>query len=234
MRKYTLLISVVVHAAAVCALFVAPLLATGALPTIHDRTSWMSVRVAPPPAFGDSSRRPRAARTLTPALGATASQPTEAPPTIEPESDVFAPVTHPGGPGGAVEGDPGLGGLGPGSIDGVVGGDPRQMVLFAPPAPAPTRTIVHAGGRISAPKKLTHVPPVYPQVAIRARVQGDVILEALIAEDGSVQNVKVLRSVALLDQAAIAAVRQWRFSASTLNDQPIAVLMTVTVRFELQ
>ena len=233
MRKYTLLISVVVHATAVFALFVAPLLAAGVLPTIYERTSWMPVRVAPPPAFGDS--RPRTARAATTASGGpTITTPTAAPPTIEPESEASAPVMLTGGPGGPIEGDPGAGGLGLGIPEGWVGGDPEQLLLVAPTRPTPARTILRPGGRVSAPKKVVHVPPVYPPLALAAGVQGDVILEALIAEDGSVQDVKVLRSVRLLDQAAIDAVRRWRFTASTLNDEPISVLMTVTVRFSLQ
>jgi protein TonB len=65
-------------------------------------------------------------------------------------------------------------------------------------------------------------------------VEGDVILQATIARDGSVVDVHVLRSVPLLDDAAMAAVRQWRYSTPTLNGQPIDVVMTVTVRFRLQ
>ena len=59
------------------------------------------------------------------------------------------------------------------------------------------------------------------------------ILEALIAEDGSVRNVKVLRSVPLLDAAAIDAVRQWRFTPTLLNGIPVQVIMSVTVSFTL-
>ena len=64
-----------------------------------------------------------------------------------------------------------------------------------------------------------------------AGVQGIVILEALIEQDGSVGDVRVLRSIALLDQAAVEAVRQWRFTPTLLNGQPVEVLMTVTVNF---
>jgi len=234
MRKYTLFISVVVDSAAVYALFVAPLLAAGVLPTIHEQTSWIPVRVAPPPAFGDSKPRTARAATTTTSSGPTVTTPTDAPPTIEPESEAAAPVILAGDPGGPIEGDPGAGGLGLGIPEGVVGGDSRPLLLVAPTPPPPARTILRAGGRVSAPKKVVHVPPVYPPLALAAGIQGDVILEALIAEDGSVQNVKVLRSVAFLDQAAIDAVRRWRFTASTLNDEPISVLMTVTVRFSLR
>ena len=77
------------------------------------------------------------------------------------------------------------------------------------------------------------MPPVYPQIAQTAKIQGVVILEAIIGKDGTVRDVKVLRSVPLLDQAAIEAVRQWRYSPTLLNNVPVEVVMTVTVNFTL-
>ena len=76
--------------------------------------------------------------------------------------------------------------------------------------------------------------PVYPPDAKEARVQGVVILEVLIGEDGKVEQAKVLRSIPLLDQAAIDAVRQWEFTPTLLNGEPKKVIMTVTVNFTLQ
>jgi protein TonB len=61
-----------------------------------------------------------------------------------------------------------------------------------------------------------------------------VILEAVIAEDGSVRDVRVLRSIPLLDAAAMEAVRQWRFSPTLLNGEPVPIVMTVTVAFRLR
>jgi protein TonB len=78
------------------------------------------------------------------------------------------------------------------------------------------------------------VKPVYPAIAQSARVQGVVILEATIGTDGRVTDVKVLRSIPLLDQAAIDAVKQWQYTPTTLNGQPVPVIMTVTVNFALQ
>ena len=89
------------------------------------------------------------------------------------------------------------------------------------------------GGQIRAPTQLKKVQPVYPQIAQSARVQGIVILEATIGVDGKVKDVKVLRSVPLLDQAALDAVRQWEYSPTLLNNVPTPVIMTVTVTFNL-
>jgi protein TonB len=78
------------------------------------------------------------------------------------------------------------------------------------------------------------VAPRYPAIAQASRVEGVVILEAVISEDGSVQDVRVLRSKALLDDAAVEAVRQWRFTPTLLGGQPVPVVMTVTVSFTLK
>jgi protein TonB len=81
--------------------------------------------------------------------------------------------------------------------------------------------------------KTYHVAPAYPLVAQAAHVTGVVILDALIAEDGSMREVKVLRGNPLLAQAAADAVRQWQFTPTLLNGRPVPVVMTVTVVFGL-
>jgi protein TonB len=92
---------------------------------------------------------------------------------------------------------------------------------------------VRVGGQIKAPTQITKVQPVYPPIALNARVQGIVILEATIGVDGRVIDAKVLRSIPLLDQAAIDAVRQWAYTPTMLNGAPVPVIMTVTVTFNL-
>lgn len=90
---------------------------------------------------------------------------------------------------------------------------------------------VPVGGNIRPPRKLHHVAPVYPGIAAHARIAGTVVLEATISRSGVVSDVRVLRSVPLLDAAAVEAVRQWRYEAPLLNGEPVAVLLTVTVHF---
>jgi TonB family protein len=93
---------------------------------------------------------------------------------------------------------------------------------------------LRVGGNIKAPIKIKDVRPVYPPAAQQARVQGMVIVEARIGVDGSVETVQVLRSIPLLDEAAIEAVRQWKFTPTLLNGAPVPVMMTMTVNFTLQ
>jgi len=117
-----------------------------------------------------------------------------------------------------------------GVIDGVVGGLPEAPPLPPPPAPrAPVRT----GGQIKAPALIKRVPPVYPPIAASAALQGVVVLEATVGRDGRVENVEVLRSVGLLDKAAVDAVRQWEYAPLLLNGQAERFILTVTVSFSL-
>jgi|APFre7841882724_1041349.scaffolds.fasta_scaffold104089_1 protein TonB len=93
---------------------------------------------------------------------------------------------------------------------------------------------VRVGGKIKPPTKIKNVTPVYPAAAKSANVAGMVIIEATIGGDGKVIAAKVLRSVPMLDEAALDAVRQWEFTPTLLNGAPVPIVMTVTVNFKLQ
>jgi protein TonB len=216
MRVYTLVFSILVHAMAVAAFVIAPLFATTELPEPH-RSSVLAlprpVTVASP---DEPKERARAAEPSSEAAAPVAATPTIAPIGLsDPPPDLSIggdpsslPFVWPGG--SAADGDP------------------------VPPPPArnepPPR---HVGGVIRPPSKTVHVAPVYPAIARAAKVQGMVILEAVISATGRVEDVKVLRSVPLLEDAAIDAVRQWQFTPTILNGEPIPVVMTVTVMFTL-
>jgi TonB family protein len=117
---------------------------------------------------------------------------------------------------------------------------PGQGNMPPPPPPPPPpggengQGPVRVGGNIKAPVKLRDVRPVYPPEAFDAKVQGVVIIEATIDTLGSIMEAHVIRSVPLLDQAALDAVRQWQFAPTFLNGTPVPVIMTVSVNFSLQ
>jgi TonB family protein len=92
---------------------------------------------------------------------------------------------------------------------------------------------VRVGGNIRVPTRTHSAEPVYPPTARAAGVQGVIIIEVVVGEDGAVSNARVLRSIPLLDQAALDAVRQWRYEPTLLNGAPTPVTMTVTVNFSL-
>jgi protein TonB len=93
---------------------------------------------------------------------------------------------------------------------------------------------VRVGGSVKEPKKIKSVAPVYPQEAKEAGIQGVVILETLIEKDGTVGDIKVLRSVPLLEAAAVDAVKQWVYEPTLMDGEPVQVLMVVTVNFTLK
>lgn len=117
-------------------------------------------------------------------------------------------------------------------------------VMMGPPPPPPPpgaapvspsgMAPVRVGGNIKTPMKVRDVRPLYPLEAQSARISGVVIIEAMIDTDGHVYDAKILRSIPMLDQAALDAVRQWEFTPTLLEGVPVPVIMTVTVNFTLQ
>jgi TonB family protein len=110
-----------------------------------------------------------------------------------------------------------------------------------PPPPPPggtaawqTSDAIRVGGDIKPPLKVYNVSPIYPPDAQSSRVQGVVIIEARIERDGSVSETRILRSIPMLDDAAVDAVRQWKFTPTLLNGVAVPVIMTTTVNFVLQ
>ena len=109
-------------------------------------------------------------------------------------------------------------------------GDAPEDMAFA----AKGDKALRVGGAIKPPVKLVDVRPVYPQDAKAAHVSGVVIIEARIGADGSVEAAHVLRSIPLLDQAALDAVKQWKFVPTLMNGVPTPVIMTVTINFNAE
>ena len=137
-------------------------------------------------------------------------------PLAAPEPELPAGVE--GVEGGVEGGVPG------GVMGGVIGGVPGGL------EGEPLRV----GGDVKAPQLTNRVEPSYPEAARKARMEGVVILEAIITASGSVEDVKVLKSVnPLLDSAASRAVQQWKYRPATLNGRAVRVYLTVTVTFNL-
>jgi protein TonB len=179
----------------------------------------------PPPVSRPAPAKPVAQTVLAPSTSALVA-PVEAPKTIEPE---------PAGPEYLDEGVPGgvEGGVPGGIVGGVLGGLPEPPP--PPPPPAPPRGPVRVGGQIQAPTLIHRVEPYYPPTAVDARLQGVVILEAIVDRDGSVAEVKVLRSVnPLLDREAVLAVKQWRYSPLVLNGLRERFVLTVMLSFSIE
>jgi protein TonB len=103
-----------------------------------------------------------------------------------------------------------------------------------PPSPEPEGPI-QVGGDVQAPVKTHYPQPQYTEIARKARLQGVVIVQAIIDKDGNVTNVKLLKGLGMgLDQAAIDAIKKWRFDPATLHGKPVSVYYNLTVNFRLQ
>jgi len=92
-------------------------------------------------------------------------------------------------------------------------------------------TTVRVGGDIKPPIKTKNVAPIYPAVALQLHLQGVVILDVTIGTDGKVKDVKVVRSINVLDSAATQAVKGWEYKPTVVNGQPVQVIMTVPIVF---
>jgi protein TonB len=216
-RISVLPISIAAHVVAVTLFLIAPLAAEVEVPPIFSPLKVDSfIRTAPPPA-------PPVLRSTT-APPRRDLAPLEAPPDIAPETPI---TSHPNAP----QVDGALPSVGSGI--GLPADYGLAVAPVVPPAPAPPvpQRIQRVGQGIREPTKIVHVAPEYPEIARRAGVQGTVILEAILDATGRVDSVRVLRSHPLLDEAAIRAVRQWRYSPTELNGVPVPVLMTITVNF---
>lgn len=127
-----------------------------------------------------------------------------------------------GVPGGVEGGVPG------GAMGGVIGG---VLAKATPPPPKPK--LIRVGGNVQEGKLLNNVMPTYPAAAKQGRIEGTVRLEAIIGEDGRVQNLQVASGHPLLAEAAVQAVRQWRYKPTYLNGQPVQVSTIIEVNFKL-
>jgi len=226
-----LLLSTSAQAAVIALIFVLPLLfMTERLPEVPTMMAFVADVPAPPP---PPPPPPPAAKPkqATPKPEAAVQQNQFIAPLEEPAEIAAVPDdegSDAGVPGGVEGGIPG------GVVGGVVGGLPEAPPP-PPPPPAPTpRTPVRIGGQIKQPQLLKRVEPEYPPLAVKAHIQGIVILEATVSEDGAVTEVKLLRSAnPLLDREAEIALRQWRYSPLDLNGTHVPFVLTVTLSFFL-
>jgi protein TonB len=92
---------------------------------------------------------------------------------------------------------------------------------------------VRVGGSVQGAKLIRQVRPRYPVLALQARIQGTVILEAIISKQGSVENLRVIQGHPLLIKRALEAVREWRYRPTVLNGVPVEMVTRITVRFNL-
>jgi protein TonB len=215
-------ISIGVHFIVLVMFLIIPLTATLELPDpAAHLPDYMLVAPPPPPPPAPRVARPPSAAPAPDAPATPDTAPTTAPDAIKPEGPLPV-VPDLGAPPAASV----LGGIG------AVIGD-RPVVLQPPDPPRPAGPVRVADLPVT-PRKIGDVRPVYPEIARLSRLEGTVFLEAVLDTTGRVTQLRVIKSAPMFDQAALDAVRQWRYMPSLYGGHPVSVLMTITVRFTLQ
>ena len=213
---FPILVSSGVQGTALAAVALMSFLVATELPAVPDVLAFVAeLPAATPPPPPPPPRVATAEPQLPPPNPAAA--PIEAPAEITPEPVVLASNDFAG-----VEG---------GLVTGVVGSVPALVEAPPPPPPPPKPELVRIGGQVQAPALTKRVEPVYPAIAQLAAIDGIVILEAIVDEQGHVQSVKVLRGHALLAKAATDAVEQWEYEPLKLNGTPTPFQLTVSLWF---
>ncbi len=220
--------AVAVQSLLLLAAIVIPLFHTEVLP----KRETLTMLYAPPPAAASGSNATRL----------RAPMPMPKPTYVPTKTGISAPVnktqeappTPASAAGGVVGGVPGgvVGGVPGGILSGVLDSTHTGPVLAKTPQPAPIKRVRLAPRVVEA--NLVHdVTPTYPPEAGRARIEGSVVLLAVIGKDGSVQDVRVESGLPILAQAAVDAVKQWRYRPYLLNGEPVEVDSRITINFTL-
>jgi periplasmic protein TonB len=217
-KPWTVAMSAIVQAVIVGILILIPLIYTEALPKGFMSTFLVAPAPPPPPpppaAPVKAIVRPRI---VTPQRMVA---PTVIPKTVQMIKDEAPDV--------GVEGGVGVpGGVPGGVLGGIIGNS------APPPPPKPTQTRIRVGGNVQGAKLLHQVQPIYPQIAKTAHVSGTVLLHAIIAKDGSIQELQYVSGPPLLMRAAMDAVHEWRYQPTMLNGEPVEVDTTIQVVFTL-
>lgn len=221
-KKWTVLVSMCVQLFFVGILVLIPLIYTEALP----KTMMATLLVAPPP-----PPPPPPPPAAAPVVKVRPVHLMEAGKLVQPKAipkevkiikeEEFPPEM--GVTGGVPGGVPG--GSAGGVIGGVIGG------VGLPPPPKQNR--IRQGGNVTQANIINRVQPMYPPLARQTRIQGTVKLHAIISKTGTVQQLEVVSGHPLLVQAALDAVRQWRYRPTLLNGEPVEVDTTIDVVFSL-
>ena len=233
--KSPVFMSLMIHLTILAVLIVVPLVYYQALPEYRwvSKEEFLIAVVAPPPPKPETfvqERRVQVVKLDFAQFVAPTDIPEKIPVPLDDAPEVSSLSGIIGGSLGGVSG--GILGETPG---GLIGGVNGSIPTEAPePLPQPTKKPIRVGGNVQASRLIHRVEPKYPELAKRARVSGMVILRMIVSEGGVVEEVKIVRGHPLLNEAALRAVRQWRYSPYFLNGEPIPVTATVTVNFVLR
>jgi len=227
-KKATVFASFILQCGIIGIMILVPLIYTEALPKRELLTFLMAPPPPPPPP------PPPQAIPKVRIIPKVAPQPQEfvQPKAIPKQIAMIKEEPPPPTPVGGVVGGV-AGGMAGGAAGGILGGMITAAAPPPPPPPPPPPERVRVGGSVAAAKLIAQPKPQYPPLARQARIQGTVKLEADISKEGTIENLRVISGHPLLIQAAIDAVKQWRYQPTMLNGVPVEVVTTVDVNFTL-
>lgn len=222
-QKWTGLVSTIVQLALVGFLVLLPLIFTEALPK-GQLTTWLVAPPPPPPPPPPAAPQIQHVQKVSEIVDGALRTPSKIPKKVQMIKEEEAPAPNTGVTGGVVGGVPG------GSANGVIGG---LVNSAAPPPKVATPQKVRVSSGVAEGLKINAPNPTYPQMAKIAHIQGDVVLQAVIAKNGSIENLRAVSGHPILIQAALDAVRQWKYKPYVLNGEPVEVETQITVKFHM-
>ncbi len=228
-RGATTLLSFFLQAILLGILILIPLIYTEALPKQQLMTFLVAPPPPPPPPPPPAAAPVKVVRQIVSEItNGQLRTPTKIPEKVQiiKEEELPPPTSSIGGVVGGVPG-----GVPGGQMGGVIGGIISATPVAVPKVATPQRVRVSQG--VSQGLLIHQVKPNYPQLARQARIQGSVVLQAVIAKDGTIQNLRVQSGHPMLAPAALEAVKQWRYKPYFLNGEPVEVETVVTVNFTL-
>ncbi len=228
-KPWTVFVSMLFQVAFLSILILIPLIYTEALPKTMMATM---LTAPPPPPPPPPPPAPAQVVHVKPQAHLMDAGKLMAPKVIPKEVKIIKEDAEPDmGAVGMTGGVPG--GVAGGSMGGVLGGVIGGMGGAPPPPKPKLGGPLKVGGNVQAARIVNRVQPVYPPLARQTRISGTVRLHAIIGKDGTIQSLEVLSGHPLLQQAALDAVRQWRYQPTLLNGDPVDVDTTIDVIFSL-
>lgn len=222
-QKWTGLISTLVQLGLVGFLVLLPLIFTEALPK-GQLTTWLVAPPPPPPPPPPAAPQIQHVQKVSEIVDGSLRTPSKIPKKIQMIKEEEAPAQNAGVVGGVVGGVPG------GSANGVIGG---IIGSAAPPPKVATPQKLRVSSGVAEGLKVHDVTPTYPQMARIAHIQGDVLLQATISKSGVIENLRGVSGHPILIQAAMDAVKQWKYKPYILNGEPVEVETTIKVQFHM-
>jgi len=227
-RGWTTLVSFLLQVLMIGVLVLIPLIYTEALPK-GQLTTFLVAPPPPPPPPPPAAAPVKAVKVVqTDIVDGQLRTPTKIPEKVAmiKEEDAPPPVSAVGGVVGGVPG-----GVPGGQMGGVIGGIISSTPVAVPKVATPQKIRVSSG--VAAGNLINRVEPLYPPIAKSARIQGTVVLQAVISKNGNIEGLRAVSGHPMLVPAAIDAVSRWRYKPYLLNGEPVEVETTITVNFRL-